>query len=275
MPTWNYEVVHVHGRVAVHHDTDWKRAMVGDLTDHHEAHLPAGDGSDAWEVADPAEFIDAQLKSIVGIELTVLAVDAKQKLSQNKPEGDRAGAAAGLAGTGHQQTPRLPTACGGPPSGEPTRHEQRHRRSPGGHRNSRTIRERTMTEAGIDRGENHQAHAASGGPGFATTAGVLGRVGAVIQIVPEVVPRRRCCPRAISSMMGPRTRRSRHGHPATGSTEPSSKMPLRRVWVSEVAVANCRCQHLQEWVTRIDEKGERLGFGNNEEVVASLVQRWS
>ena len=101
VPTWNYEVVHVHGRVAVHHDTDWKRAMVGDLTDHHEAHLPAGDGSDAWEVADaPAEFIDAQLKSIVGIELTVLAVDAKQKLSQNKPEGDRAGAAAGLAGTG-------------------------------------------------------------------------------------------------------------------------------------------------------------------------------
>jgi transcriptional regulator len=101
VPTWNYEVVHLHGTVAIHDDADWKRAMVDDLTDHNEALVPAGAGALPWQVSDaPDDFIDAQLKAIVGVEITVTGIDAKQKLSQNRPEADRAGAAAGLAATG-------------------------------------------------------------------------------------------------------------------------------------------------------------------------------
>jgi transcriptional regulator len=101
VPTWNYEVVHLHGTVAIRDDADWKRSMVEDLTDHNEALVPVGAGAVPWQVSDaPDDFIDAQLKAIVGVEITVTGIDAKRKLSQNKADADRAGVAAGLAGTG-------------------------------------------------------------------------------------------------------------------------------------------------------------------------------
>ncbi len=97
VPTWNYEVVHVHGTVHVRDDATWKLQLVSDLTDHNEL-LVEGDGTpDPWQVADaPSDFIEKQLKAIVGVELTVTGIQAKQKLSQNKPEADQRGAASGL-----------------------------------------------------------------------------------------------------------------------------------------------------------------------------------
>lgn len=98
VPTWNYEVVHVHGTVEVIDDAAWLRSMVSDLTDHHEAGVddPADDRT--WEVADaPPSFIDAQLRAIVGVRLEITSVVAKQKLSQNRTPADRAGVEAGLA----------------------------------------------------------------------------------------------------------------------------------------------------------------------------------
>jgi transcriptional regulator len=50
-------------------------------------------------VADaPAEFIDGQLRAIVGVELTISTVEAKYKLSQNRNADDQAGALEGLRG---------------------------------------------------------------------------------------------------------------------------------------------------------------------------------
>lgn len=97
VPTWNYEAVHIHGTVHVHDDAEWKLQLVTDLTDHNEL-LVEGEGtSGPWQVADaPSDFIENQLKAIVGVELTVTRIQAKQKLSQNKPEADRYGAADGL-----------------------------------------------------------------------------------------------------------------------------------------------------------------------------------
>jgi transcriptional regulator len=93
VPTWNYEVVHVHGRLVAHDDAAWTAAMVRDLTDLHEAELP-----NPWSVDDaPGEYTDQLLRGIVGVELEVSRIEAKRKLSQNKPEADRAGAVAGLA----------------------------------------------------------------------------------------------------------------------------------------------------------------------------------
>jgi transcriptional regulator len=50
-----------------------------------------------WAVSDaPPEYVDGQLRAIVGVELTIGSVEAKQKLSQNRSAPDRAGVVAGL-----------------------------------------------------------------------------------------------------------------------------------------------------------------------------------
>ncbi len=98
VPTWNYEVVHLHGTIEIHDEVDWKRQLVTDLTDHNEADVSDQDGADPWQVSDaPTDFIDAQLNAIVGVQLNITAVEAKRKLSQNRSNSDRVGATQGLA----------------------------------------------------------------------------------------------------------------------------------------------------------------------------------
>jgi transcriptional regulator len=92
VPTWNYVTVHVHGRLIVHEDTDWLRALVTRLTEHHEA-----DFATPWAVSDaPSAFIEGQLRAIVGLELALTRVEAKVKLSQNRTAADQTGVIAGL-----------------------------------------------------------------------------------------------------------------------------------------------------------------------------------
>jgi transcriptional regulator len=82
--------------VRVIRDAAWLRALVTELTDTHESarHQP-------WAVTDaPADFIDGQLRAIVGVELTVTSVEAKAKLSQNRSDADRAGVRADLLARG-------------------------------------------------------------------------------------------------------------------------------------------------------------------------------
>lgn len=96
VPTWNYETVHLRGRAHLHHDQAWLEAAVTALTVAQESHRAA-----PWHVTDaPSPFIAGQLRGIVGIEVTIEAVDAKSKLSQNRSDADRAGVIAGLRATG-------------------------------------------------------------------------------------------------------------------------------------------------------------------------------
>lgn len=97
VPTSNYELIHVHGVVEIHHDADWKRNVVNDLTRENEDRVDDPELAEPWAVSDaPVSFIDSQLKAIVGIEFRVERVEAKQKMSQNKLEQDRLGAIDGL-----------------------------------------------------------------------------------------------------------------------------------------------------------------------------------
>lgn len=94
VPTWNYEAVHLTGPVTFHQDPHWLRGIVTRLTQRHEAGR-----EHPWAVSDaPPEYIDGQLRAIVGVELMVRSVEAKRKLSQNRSEQDQAGVAAGLRG---------------------------------------------------------------------------------------------------------------------------------------------------------------------------------
>lgn len=98
VPTWNYEAVHVHGTAQVHHDPEWLADVVTRLTDRHESLRT--DGADRWAVSDaPSDFIDQQLKGIVGFSVSIERIEAKQKLSANRDEQDQAGVVAGLSKT--------------------------------------------------------------------------------------------------------------------------------------------------------------------------------
>jgi transcriptional regulator len=92
VPTWNYAVVHAYGTLRIFEDADSLRALVRALTDRHEAGR-----TQPWSIDDaPAEFIDRQLKGIVGIEMPISRLEGKWKLSQNRPAEDRAGVIGGL-----------------------------------------------------------------------------------------------------------------------------------------------------------------------------------
>ncbi len=92
VPTWNYAVAHVHGRVRVVRDADWLRDLLDTLTDRFEATEPA-----PWKVADaPADHVQRLLGAIAGIEIAIERIEGKFKLSQNHPAANRAGVVDGL-----------------------------------------------------------------------------------------------------------------------------------------------------------------------------------
>ena len=98
VPTWDYVVIHVHGVLVVHDEPDWAMDAVQRLTDRHEQQRP-----EPWRVADaPVEYIDGQLRGIVGLELRVERVEASVKMSQNKSSADAAGVVSGFSAEGNE-----------------------------------------------------------------------------------------------------------------------------------------------------------------------------
>jgi transcriptional regulator len=92
VPTWNYAVIHVHGRLRVVEDHTWLRQLLERLTDRHEAGQPK-----PWHVSDaPADHIEKSLDGIVGLEISIDRIEGKFKLSQNHPAANRAGVVEGL-----------------------------------------------------------------------------------------------------------------------------------------------------------------------------------
>jgi transcriptional regulator len=92
VPTWNYAIVQARGVARIVEDADWLLAQIGAITSQHESGRPL-----PWSVDDaPEDFIRAQLKGIVGIEIEIAEIEGKWKVSQNRPVGDREGVAAGL-----------------------------------------------------------------------------------------------------------------------------------------------------------------------------------
>ena len=103
VPTWNYEAVHVHGTLTVRDDERFVRGLVARLTRRHEATEPQ-----PWKMGDaPPDYIDSMLRNIVGIEIAVTTMTGKSKLSQNKDERDRLGAADALAARGQAELAAL------------------------------------------------------------------------------------------------------------------------------------------------------------------------
>lgn len=98
VPTWAYVSVVARGVLRIKDDMVWVRALVESLTTQHEA-----EGVSPWGMADaPADYIDAMLKAIVGIDIEVTKLQGKWKLCQDDGQRDCAGVAAGLRDLGTQ-----------------------------------------------------------------------------------------------------------------------------------------------------------------------------
>jgi transcriptional regulator len=93
VPTWNYITVHAYGPIEFFQEAERLLAVVTRLTNMQETPR-----ANPWAVDDaPADFIAAQLRGIVGLRIPVTRFEGKRKMSQNRPEADRVGVAAGLA----------------------------------------------------------------------------------------------------------------------------------------------------------------------------------
>lgn len=92
VPTWNYVVVQVRGTPRVVDDPLWLRAQVEALTASQE-----NQRSEPWAVTDaPEEFVEGQLQAIIGVEIPILSIEGKWKVSQNRSAADREGVCRGL-----------------------------------------------------------------------------------------------------------------------------------------------------------------------------------
>ena len=97
VPTWNYVTVHAHGVARAVEDAGWLLDMLHRLTDAQETGRPA-----PWRLTDaPQDYIQQQLRAIVGIEITIDRLEGRLKVSQDEELADRLGTVDGLLQEGH------------------------------------------------------------------------------------------------------------------------------------------------------------------------------
>lgn len=91
VPTWNYAVAHLHGRLESTEDTDQLASIVDRLSQANEARV----GND-WRFEHDRDDHVRQLRGIIGFRFMVDRVELKFKLSQNHPAANVEGAATAL-----------------------------------------------------------------------------------------------------------------------------------------------------------------------------------
>ena len=80
VPTWNYAVVHAHGKARLTDEAELHE-IVSELSSHYEA-----GNAPPWKLSEqPAAYVSSMLGMIVGFEIEVERVEGKFKLSQNRP----------------------------------------------------------------------------------------------------------------------------------------------------------------------------------------------
>jgi transcriptional regulator len=103
VPTWNYEAVHVSGRLTLVDDAAWLRNFLDELTGEHESSQPR-----PWRPDDaPPDYLERMLRAIVGIRVDITGMVGKAKLSQNQPEANRKSVVAALAAGGGEAAKRM------------------------------------------------------------------------------------------------------------------------------------------------------------------------
>ena len=84
VPTWNYAVVHLRGPPRLIESESELEALVERLTHIYESHMP-----NPWKPSLSGEWRTKLLNMIVGFEIEITDIQAKFKLSQNRPPEDQ------------------------------------------------------------------------------------------------------------------------------------------------------------------------------------------
>ncbi|MCA3212025.1 MAG: FMN-binding negative transcriptional regulator [Burkholderiales bacterium] len=92
VPTWNYIAVHVTGRVERMDSSEAKESVLKTLIDRHDPAYRA-----QWDEELSADYKERQKGAIVGLRLHAERVQAKFKLSQNRPVEDQRRVRAAMA----------------------------------------------------------------------------------------------------------------------------------------------------------------------------------
>jgi transcriptional regulator len=93
VPTWNYAIAHVHGRVELMTDAAETRALLDRMIRRYE-----GGRAQPWRLQLEGRALAAMLDAIVGFRFTIEHIDGKLKLSQNRSIEDRDRVIAALRG---------------------------------------------------------------------------------------------------------------------------------------------------------------------------------
>jgi transcriptional regulator len=101
VPTWNYAVVHAHGTVELMEEAEL-HAVLMELSATYEAGR-----AKPWKMSElPSAYVSGMLQHIVGFTLRVERLEAKFKLSQNRP-AEIPGVVAALEAEGEAATAAL------------------------------------------------------------------------------------------------------------------------------------------------------------------------
>lgn len=86
VPTWNYQAVHLHGKISFFEDKKSLLSILGKLTKIHEKKIGE---NEPWKIKDaPKDYMGKKLSGIVGVKIDVTRCEAKSKLNQNKEDID-------------------------------------------------------------------------------------------------------------------------------------------------------------------------------------------
>jgi len=85
-------LLHAYGELIIHDDPKWIFNQVNQLTNRFESSMQK-----PWEISQaPTDYIEGQIRAIVGVELKLTRIEASFKMSQNKSEADLNGVIRGL-----------------------------------------------------------------------------------------------------------------------------------------------------------------------------------
>lgn len=105
VPTWNYSAVQVYGRATIFHDT--KATATAAFLDKQIRDLSLQSERDVmgyekpWQVDDaPTSYIEIMKKAIIGVQIEILDIGGKWKMSQEMGVGDQKGVVEGFRALG-------------------------------------------------------------------------------------------------------------------------------------------------------------------------------
>jgi len=112
VPTWNYIAVHVYGKPRLVGDSQELHELMKGLVNRYEGHVEA---ERRYTIEGlPQDYLESQMRAIVGFEISVDEVQASFKLSQNRNQEDHDNVIVELRKSNDQDAQRVAQAMSCP-----------------------------------------------------------------------------------------------------------------------------------------------------------------